>query len=108
MLASMGKAVNDSGLRPHSFIGDQSLIFQYQTPTGNQPAANGNWVGLWQGSQAAFDGGNMLAKTRVDSDSNTGTAFLNGIYLERSVTYTAAYFIGPKNTDMAATCTWTT
>jgi hypothetical protein len=90
------------------YIGSNTIAVSFQTPPGNQPAANGNWVGLWRGSTARYDGTDMLAKTPVPLESNQGTVAINGVPLLRGATYTVAYFIGEKNSDLAATFTMRT
>lgn len=89
------------------YIGADSIAINYQTPAGNQPATNGNWVGLWQGESASFQGG-MLASAKVPVDNSTGTVVIDNFPLLRGATYTLAYFMGDKNTYMAATFTMTT
>jgi hypothetical protein len=90
-----------------AYIGADSVAINFQTPTGNQPATNGNWVGLWQGETASFEV-EPLAKAMVPVNANTGTVLLNNVPILRGATYTAAYFTGDKQTDMAATFTMTT
>jgi hypothetical protein len=88
-----------------AYINADSLVFHYQTPPGNKPATNENWVGLWRGRIASYDGSGMIAKAMVESDANDGTVAINNLPMQIGGIYTAAYFIGPKNTDIAATAT---
>lgn len=90
-----------------AYIGSTSMVIHYQTPVGNQPASNGNWVGLWQSSSPSYNGYSPLAKAMVDSDANTGTVAIN-IPFAIGATYAVAYFVGERSTDMAASFTMTT
>ena len=35
-------------------ISGEIITFDYRTPHGNDPKSNGNWIGIWQGSQVDF------------------------------------------------------
>lgn len=90
------------------YVGADSITVGFQTPTGNLPATNGNWVGIWGGDTPIYDGSGMLAKTKVAADDSQGTVAINGIPLLRSMIYTVGYFIGESNSDLAATFTMNT
>ncbi len=83
------------------------LILQYQTPAGNVPKSNGNWVGIWPGSTVSYDGKNNLYKEDVRSDFSEGQLSIENFPITVSTTYTVAYATGPKWSDIASTFTFT-
>lgn len=89
------------------YIGTDSLSVSYGTPTGNAPQTNQNWVGLWQGAAPSYTTA-PVAKVNIDNNNATGQAVINNYKFLRSTTYTIAYFMGSKQTMMAATYTFST
>lgn len=88
-------------------LGTDSVTINYQTPSGNQPQTNGNWVGLWQGEVPSYTNP-PAAKTNVDNNNAVGQATINNYPFLRGTTYTVAYFMGSKQTMMAASYTFST
>lgn len=88
-------------------ISTDSAIVNYNTPIGNLPQTNKNWVALWRGAAASY----TVAPTvtaQVTNDYSTGQVVINNFPFQRGTTYTVAYFMGSKQTMMAATYTFTT
>ena len=88
-------------------MGTDSVTINYSTPAGNQPQTNGNWVGLWQGEVASYTNP-PAAKTNVGNNNAVGQATINNYPFLRGTTYTVAYFMGSRQTMMAATYTFST
>ena len=88
--------------------GADSLLATFKTPLGNNPSANGNWVGLWQGPQPTFDGANMIKKVNVTASTAEGSQSMSGLTLLMNTTYSLVYAVGPKASDLAAWVTFVT
>jgi hypothetical protein len=89
-------------------VGNNMLLLEYQTPVGNIPSQNQNWIGIWPGYTVSFNGKNCLHRENVRSDFNSGQICVNGFAFTISTTYTVAYATGPSNSDIVATVTFTT
>lgn len=89
-------------------VGNNMLLLEYQTPVGNIPSQNQNWIGIWPGYTVSFNGKNCLHREPVLSDFNSGQICVNGFAFTISTTYTVAYATGPSHSDIAATVTFTT
>jgi hypothetical protein len=89
-------------------VGNDSISARFSTPAGNNPKANGNWVGLWEGAVVTFDGTNKIATVPVSSTTSDGFLTLNGLSLKIDTTYTLGYAVGPLASDLAAWMTFTT
>ncbi len=87
-------------------IGANSLAIGYNALQGYAPSTAQNWLGLWESSSPSYTVEPQW-KTEPDGDSPTGVAAFNNITIVRGGTYTVAYFMGPKQTTMAATLTFT-
>ena len=90
-----------------SSVSTDSAIVNYQTPDGNLPLTNANWIGLWQGNVASYTVKPLYVQA-IKTDDSTGSAVINNFSFKRSTTYTLAYFMGTKQTMMAATYTFST
>lgn len=89
------------------FVGTNSVAVGYQGLTGYQPQTEGNWLGMWQNNAASYNTPPQW-KTEPSGDSPGGTAAFNNVTIVRDSAYTVAYFMGTKQTTMAATLTFTT
>ncbi len=89
-----------------SFVGTTSLFVKYETPAGYRPESNRNWVGIWRGTTVPYDS-DPLKKDYVKGDENIGSVGINNIDLKRGTTYTVGYFMGKKQTFLAASHTFT-
>lgn len=104
------------GLQGISFVtqidlvatGADSLLALFKSPLGNNPNANGNWIGLWQGPQPAYDGANLIKKVNVTVSTAEGSQSMSGLTLLMNTTYSLAYAVGPKASDIAAWVTFVT
>ncbi len=81
---------------------DDALVVRYHTLEGYQPAARGNWVGLWVGRVSPYAAPAPLARKAVATDSTDGTLTLGGLRLEEQTPYTLIYFLGPNLTEAGA------
>ncbi len=81
-----------------------NLTVSYQTPLGNSPAANNNWIGLWAGQTAQFNGG-ALVRRSVQGTGAAGTQVLD-VALTAGEYYTLAYSSAPEDSAISATCTF--
>lgn len=91
-----------------SAAGADSLLASFNTPLLNNPNANGNWVGLWQGPQPTYDGSNRIKKVNVTATTAQGSQSMSGLGLLMGTTYSLAYAVGPKDSDIAAWVTFVT
>jgi hypothetical protein len=84
-----------------------TLIVSYDTPVGNDPKANQNWIGLWEGKSFTWDGKNRLTKINVDKNSATGSMVM--LYsLKIDTFYTLAYASGAADTNISTSLTFQT
>jgi hypothetical protein len=90
------------------WVGNDSLVATFQTPFGNQPNANENWLGLWEGKVATYDGSNRIAKVAIEADVSSGSQPMNDLTLKVETEYTLGYGCGPRDADLAATLTFKT
>jgi hypothetical protein len=91
-----------------SAAGNDSLNAAFKTPVGNVPSANGNWIGLWKGAMPTFDGANRIKKVDITVSTAEGFQSMSGLNLLMNTTYTLAYAVGPKDSDLAAWVTFVT
>ncbi|GKX27677.1 hypothetical protein SH1V18_01570 [Vallitalea longa] len=89
-------------------LGDNSLIAKFTTPIGNNPKANNNWIGLWEGAKVTYDGSNRIKKIMVESNVSSDTQLMNNLSLTVDTTYTLGYACGPQDSDLTAFVTFTT
>ena len=89
-------------------VGNNMLLLSYQTPIGNIPSQNQNWIGIWPGYTVSFNGRNCLHRELVRSEFNSGQICVNSFAFTISTTYTVSYATGPSNSDIVATVTFTT
>jgi len=90
-----------------SNVSTDSAIVNYQTPVGYSPQTNSNYIGLWEGSVASYTILPLITLP-ITNNSSTGSVSINNFPFKRSTTYTLAYFMGGKQTMMAATYTFST
>jgi hypothetical protein len=88
--------------------GNDSVLAVFNTPMGNIPSSNGNWIGLWKGPQPTYDGSNRIKKVNVNVSTAQGGQSMSGLTLLMNTTYSLAYAVGPKDSDIAAWVTFTT
>jgi hypothetical protein len=89
-------------------VGTTSVSVHYSVLDGYLPATNGNTIALWSGSVSPFTAPAPLARVRVPEDTTTGDVGFNGVVMQRSTTYTLAYFMGQAATTAAAVLTFST
>ena len=64
------------------WLGTDSLLAEFSTPPQNDPRANCNWIGLWEGQSFSYNGINRIAKVPVDTNTATGSQDMNGLKLK--------------------------
>lgn len=120
---AVGPAVNDvcassfvaSTLPPVNFspslmiveVIPDAIIVRYDLPAGFDPLAAGSSVVLWQ-SQTPRYNLRPIAAARIESHSESGTAFLGGLSIQRSTTYTLAIQMTAVATSLAVSTTFST
>jgi hypothetical protein len=90
---------------PDGVLPDVVLV-HYDTPVGNQPQTNSQWIGIWQGAAPSYTTP-PLAQTPVGNNNATGQVGL-AVTLLRGTTYSLAYFMGQKQTTMASSYVFST
>ncbi|HEV7881028.1 hypothetical protein [Bradyrhizobium sp.] len=90
---------------PDGVLPDVVLVY-YDTPVGNQPQTNNQWIGIWQGAAPSYTVA-PLAQTPVGNNNATGQVALS-VTLLRGTTYSLAYFTGQKQTTMASSFLFST
>ena len=91
-----------------AWVGSDSLVAKFTTPTGNQPHTYKNWLGLWIGEVAYFNDTNRKELVRIESNVSTDYQTMNGLTLLHSTKYTLGYGSGPADTDLSTTLTFET
>jgi hypothetical protein len=100
---------------PHLTISLQSFAnqyvkIQYMALDNYNPAANKNWIGLWNGPRAGYDG-DPQAKADVKFANSRGSVAIMGANILIGATYTIGYFMAaltPGKTALAAQTTFNT
>lgn len=87
--------------------GADSLLATFKTPRENNPVANKNWIGLWEGSHP-YDDTKLRKKVDVTASTAEGSQSMSGLELLMNTTYSLGYAVGPKATDLAAWITFVT
>lgn len=82
------------------------VVVQYNTPQGNQPQANGQWIGIWQGTTPSFNVA-PLALVKIGNNNATSQVGLS-VTLLRGTSYCLGYFMGAKQTTLAASFSFST
>jgi hypothetical protein len=90
-----------------SNVSTDSATVNYQTPAGYSPQTNANYIGLWEGSVASYTISPLITRP-ITTNTSTGSVIINDFQFKRSKTYILAYFMGTKQTMMAATYTFST
>jgi len=88
-------------------LDSDTLIVTFDTPVGNDPKANQNWIGLWDGKSFTWDGKNRLAKVNVDKTTASGSMVLQ-YNLKFDTDYTLVYASGPAETNISTALTFRT
>ena len=88
-------------------IETDTLILKFETPAGNDPKANQNWIGLWEGRTFAWDGKNRLTKVNVDKNTENGSMVVQ-YSLKFDTDYTLVYASGPADTNISTAYTFRT
>lgn len=86
--------------------GNNFLVVSFETPLGNIPRRNQNWVGLWKGKSISSNGINLIKKKKIGSVISNDTIAINNLNLTRNTWYTVTYALGPLFTDIVATYTF--
>jgi hypothetical protein len=87
------------------YVAQQMVAVQYETPAGNQPPVYGQWIGLWEGPSASHTIP-PVASVQIAGNFSRGTIELEALIIVGS-TYSVGYFMGQKQTTLAASCTFT-
>jgi hypothetical protein len=88
-------------------VATDTLIIKFDTPLGNDPKTNQNWIGLWEGQSFTWDGKNRKAKVAVNKTNASDSQPLTHS-LKFDTWYTVVYASGPADTDIAAVYTFKT
>jgi len=86
--------------------GNNFLVVSFQTPLGNIPRSNQNWVGIWKGKSISSNGINLIKKRKINSVISSDTIAINNLNLTRNTWYTVTYALGSLFTDIVATYTF--
>jgi hypothetical protein len=78
----------------------------YNTPVGNAPQTNNQWVGIWQGIAPSYTVP-PLGQVTVGNNNATGQVSI-AVPLLRGTTYCLGYFMGQKQTTLAASYNFST
>ena len=92
-------------VRPESIQPDIVLV-NYDTPVGNQPQTAGQWIAIWQGSAPSYTVA-PLAKVLINNNNATSQIGLP-VTLLRGTAYCIGYFMGAKQTTLAASFNFST
>lgn len=87
-------------------FGSDFILVRYSLPAGALPGTLGHWVGVWEGGSVDISGPPPMVRSDVTSQTDQGTVEINGIQLVRGTAYTIGYFVGPDQTELAATVTF--
>ncbi|CAM3224102.1 hypothetical protein [Burkholderia ubonensis] len=98
---------NQASVAVQAFPGATSVQVNYTTLDGYPPGANNNWVGIWERGTVPLSGADPIQKVSITSNSSTGSTGFSNIRLLRGHTYSVGYFMGPKQTMLAASYTFT-
>ncbi len=90
-----------------------TVMINFQLPSGATPVTNGAWIGIWQTSDASYTTPPIAANS-INLNSSQGSAAINGVNVQRGQTYTVALFTsgwkagaGNTNVQTAMACTIT-
>lgn len=98
---------NQASVAVQAYPSATSVQVNYTTLEGYAPGANNNWVGIWERGTVPLTGAEPIQKVNINSDSPTGSTGFNNIPLLRGHTYAVGYFMGPKQSMLAASYTFT-
>ncbi|MET3132786.1 hypothetical protein AAKU55_003066 [Oxalobacteraceae bacterium GrIS 1.11] len=91
---------------PPNGIQPDVVLVAYDTPVGNQPQTAGQWIGIWQGSAPSYTVA-PLAQVTVSNNNATSQIALE-VTLLRGTSYCLGYFMGAKQTTLAASFNFST
>lgn len=91
---------------PPNGIQPDVVLVSYDTPVGNQPQTAGQWLGIWQGSAPSYTVP-PLAKVAISNNNSTSQIGL-AVTLLRGTSYCIGYFMGAKQTTLAASFNFST
>ncbi|MFC6296597.1 hypothetical protein GNF76_08245 [Pseudomonas sp. CCM 7893] len=91
---------------PPGGIQPDVVLVSYDTPVGNQPQSAGQWLGIWQGSAPSYTV-TPLSKVAIGNNNATSQIGLP-VTLLRGTSYCIGYFMGPKQTTLAASFNFST
>lgn len=77
------------------------ITVRFDTPSGNRPKTNNNWIGVWEGTQPAFNCSDYKVKQRVTVDRSRDVEALS-FPVRTDTDYTIAYGTGSGCSDIAA------
>lgn len=89
---------------------NQYVKIQYNALDNYDPKANKNWIGIWNGPKARYDG-EPQAKAYVPNANSRGAATISGTDILIGATYTVGYFMADLpagKTALAAQTTFNT
>ncbi|HEV7878565.1 hypothetical protein [Bradyrhizobium sp.] len=83
----------------------QMVSVQYETPAGCQPRAYGHWIGFWEGPSASHIIP-PIASVQIAANNSRGNITLEVPNLLSGKACSVGYFMGQKQTTLAASCTF--
>jgi hypothetical protein len=94
------------------YVGLNLVQVQYTTLPTYDPGGNGNWIGMWQGTQVPYSGEPMAGGYLVVPSGSPSSGYLNltGAVLLSGYSYVVGYFMVEKKTgrtSLAASTTFT-
>ena len=88
-------------------LDSDALTLRFDTPVGNDPKSNQNWIGLWEGRSFTWDGKNRVAKVTVNKSTANSTMVVPYSF-KIDTYYTAVYASGPADTNISTALTFQT
>jgi hypothetical protein len=77
-------------------VGIDTVQIAYQGLPVYDPAASGNWIGIWRGSEVRYSGDPMKSVSIKNPEAD-GTVFIGGLDLRVGTEYSVGYFMKPEN-----------
>lgn len=87
-------------------IGSNFVVIAFETPLGNSPLINKNWVAIWQGKIIPENCNTPLTKNYIQTNTASGYVAINYMTLIRNQWYTIAYSTGPSCVDIITSYTF--
>jgi hypothetical protein len=82
------------------------LLVYWEALAGHRAASNGDWVGVWESEQFAWNRRGLLCRMPVEDDSHQGRVLAKPL-LDAGKRYAVTYATGPAATNLAAVVTFT-